>query len=69
MHDDGRADHGADSDGNATKAHDWSSMPSRRMAMKEMSMPGQHQDSDQGATHMQQEHKANQCDDDRFFQQ
>ena len=69
-HDDGAIDHGADRDRDAAKAHDVRADAERlHGAEGHQDSDRQHDDGDERAAHMQQEHDADQCYDDAFFRE
>ena len=69
-HDDGRVDHGADGDGDAAEAHDVGADAEQLHGQeRHQDADGQHQDGDERAAHMQQEHDAHQRDDEAFLEQ
>ena len=69
-HDDGGVDHGADGDGDAAEAHDVGAEAEQfHRHERHQDADGQHDDGDQGAAHVQEEHDADQRDHEAFLEQ
>ena len=69
-HDDRGIDHGADRDGDAAEAHDVRADAEQlHAAIGDQHADRQHEDGDQRAAHMQQEHDADERDDQALLDQ
>ena len=69
-HHDRRIDHGADRNRDAAEAHDIGAQPQQlHRAERHQHANRQHQDRDQRAAEVQEEHDANECYDDTFLKQ